>query len=217
LPAIISGRVRWNADEHVSPGHCWKGRRPGHRARGRKLARATYRSQHGRAPARKGKGGNPAANPRQNTGHAPVDRIAADGIDNRHVENVGSQRHDAAVGEQEALHDQHRRHHHDRRAGAKQRRHQRAPDQVARRAACDGKIHHLRGEEECGRQAEQGDFSRRQFAFDLPERHANSHRGERGGGQRGFPINKSVRYVHDKGRAAGVSVGTMVSRQQSNQ
>jgi len=78
---------------------------------------ATDRSQHRRAPSRKRNRRHLAPRARQRRADHAINPVAASSAEDGHVKDVRPQREHPAVRKQEALHDQHRRQHHDRRAG----------------------------------------------------------------------------------------------------
>ena len=105
------------------------------------------------------------------------DEIAAANTDDGHVQDVGPQRHQAAVGEHQALYNENAGDDQNRGARSEQYRRQDSAHQMAGRAAGHGKIQHLGGENECCRQPEHGHLAWLQTGPHLAQGEAHSSRG----------------------------------------
>ena len=99
-----------------------------------------------------------------------IDRISADGADQPHVDEVGPQRRHAAVGEQEALHEQDRRDHHRPGPRPEQHRRQHATQQVPGNPEPDREIDHLSREDKRRHRPHQHRRPLAELPLQLPQR-----------------------------------------------
>ena len=183
-----------------TPAIAGKAHAPGDRAAGIASSPAqTVAENDRRRPRRDGDGDEPAAVAGQDFApQAGVQQVPAHAVDDAHVEDVGPQRRDAAVGEDEALHEQDRRQHDHGRAGTEQHGRQHAADQVAAGPAGDGEVEHLGREDEGRRQAQQRHAPGRQVRVRPPQRHAQARRGEHARRRRRLEVEEAVGDVHGR-------------------
>ena len=124
------------------------------------------------------------------------DAVAAEGADQRHVDDVEPERRQATVGEQQRLDDEH--HGDGEGAGVRPDEHggEDAAHQVTARAVGDGEVEHLGGEDEGGDEPDDGDVPlvQRLRRPSQAERHAGD--GDETGHQRRGPVEEPIRNVH---------------------
>ena len=85
-----------------------------------------------------------------------INCVAADRTNDRHVEDIRTERKNAPVAESQALNDQHGADDKDRRAGSEEDAAKNCADKMARSSAGDGEIKHLRREYERRRKSHEG-------------------------------------------------------------
>ena len=112
------------------------------------------------------------------------------------LESFGLKPGKPAVGEEEALEDQHRAEHHHRRARPEEDGGEHRADQVAGGAAGDGEVEHLRREDERRGQADEGHTARRERAAHAPQGDAEAGRRERAGRHRRLAVQEPIGDVH---------------------
>src|ERR1019366_8214919 len=84
-----------------------------------------------------------------------IRQVSRQDADDRHVDDVGAQRQDAAVLKHQRLDGQDRAHHHARRRRPQRAGQQRAAHQVSAGADADREVDHLGGEDKCSHHAQQ--------------------------------------------------------------
>ena len=129
--------------------------------------------------------------------HDGGDGIAADGTDDGHMQNVGPQRKQSAVGKQEPLH--HKDHRHGQAAGPRPENQpgQHAADQMARNGDDhELKVDHLAGKDHGGHHAGHRHDAVGQLVAQLINRNTHGHRGKRTGRRANVGTEISIRNVH---------------------
>ena len=162
-----------------------RGRRAGHHREPRRHAARRPRN------ARARRGGSTARAERAARAPAPSAPMHA------HVEDVRPERRDAAVGEQERLHDEHHRQHQAGEPRPEQDRRQRRAEEVPARAARHREVEHLRGEDERGGHAQQRDLALVERPVGPAQRRSRPRRPRRRPvGRRDLGGQEAVRDVH---------------------
>ena len=165
-------------------------------ARGRQLDGERPRGQQDREPRRDHPSDQDARAAADRAAGRRVDRIAPDRADQAHVHEVGPERRQPAVGEEQALHDQHGADDHRPRPRAEHDRRERPPHQVARDAHPDGEVDHLRGEDERRHRPHQDRRPVAQPALQPPEPHREPGRRHHGRRRRHPRVEHRVGNVH---------------------
>ena len=124
--------------------------------------------RYGEQRGDEGRDGHRTAAARQHLHQAAEEGVGDDGGDERHVGDVHAERGEAAVGEEDALHQQDDGDAEHAGVGADEDRGQRAAEQVSAGAGGDREVQHLHGEDERGDQAGQRRGPFVQFAAGRP-------------------------------------------------
>ena len=118
-------------------------------------------------------------------------------------EDVGAERGHSAVGEEQALHDQHHADRQDRRPGTDEDGGERTPHQVAARAGPDREVQHLRCEDEGGDQPGQWRCPVVELAAGTAQGEPDRGGGDHTGRHRGGGVEEAIGHVHVGGPPLG--------------
>ena len=139
----------------------------------------------------------PPRRPRQDQHAKPAeDQPAAERADEGHVDDVEAERAQAAVGENERLHDEHDGDAERSEPGADEHGGEQTPEKMAARAARDGEVEHLHGEDECGDEPGQRNLLLLHGVGGLPEADGHAGHGDDAGAGGGAGIDEPVGNVH---------------------
>ena len=145
-----------------------------------------------------------------------VDRVAAHGTDQSHVDEVGPEGRQPAVAEEQALHDQHGADDHRARPGAEHHRREHSAQQVPRDPRADGKLDHLRGEDERRHDPRQNGRPVAQPVLKFAQAGAQTDRGH-GAGHRGHVRTEhGIRNVHRRASKSTDPGGNLINSVELN-
>ena len=145
-----------DADQRVHAQHGWQRGAERDRVRHRELdARGGGAHHHGEPGDDADDTQESHAHMRHGLHRRGDDQAGEERAEHAHVEDVGAERRDAAVGEREGLHGDHHGHHEAREPRAEQHGGERRPEEVAAGAADDREVEHLGREDEGGEHAQQ--------------------------------------------------------------